>query len=183
VTPHRNLDTFANRFGKRQKLARLLWNITAALLYRTSPRPCHGWRRFLLRRFGAKIGAGAKPYPKAIIWAPWNLTLGERCWLADGVDYYNVAPIVIGDDAVISQRAVLCTGTHDFRSPTFPLVAKPIRVGNGAWVAAEAFVGPGVEIGEGGIVGARACTFRDVPPWTIVTGNPASEVKQYEMNG
>jgi putative colanic acid biosynthesis acetyltransferase WcaF len=177
----RNLGDYRNRFGFRQKLARSLWGTVCLLLYRPSPRTCHGWRRFLLRCFGAKVGRGAKPYPKAIIWAPWNLTLGARCWLADGVDCYSVAPITIGDDAVVSQRAVLCAATHDYRSSTFPLVAKPIIIGRGAWVAAEAFIGPGVTLNEGAVAGARAFVNRDVPAWAVVVGNPAVVVKTYTL--
>jgi putative colanic acid biosynthesis acetyltransferase WcaF len=182
MTRRRDLGTYANRFGRGQKLARLLWNTVRATLYRFSPRPCHGWRRFLLRSFGATVGRAAKPYPGAAIWAPWNLTLGERCWLADGVDCYSVDRITIGDDAVVSQRAVLCAASHDYRSASFPLVTRPVVVGRGAWVAAEAFIGPGVTIGEGGVVAARACVTRDVPAWTVVAGNPAAEVKRYSLD-
>ena len=115
------------------------------------------------------------------MWAPWNLTLGEHSCLADGVDCYCVAPITVGAFAVVSQRAFLWRATHDHTDPAFPLVPKPITIGERAWVAAEAFVGPGVTVGAGAVVGARGVVVKDVPPWAIVAGNPAREVGRRVM--
>lgn len=168
--------------GWMNKLARVAWAVVWTTLYRPSPRPLHGWRRFLLRCFGAKIGANAHPYPASWVWAPWNLEMGDHACLADGVDCYSVAPVRLGRSALVSQRAFLCAATHDYNDPTFPLVAKPITVADGAWVAAEAFVGPGVTVGEGAVVGARACVTRNVEPWAVVAGNPARVIKRRVMN-
>lgn len=181
--PAPDLSQYRNRLGLRNKLARLAWAITWAVLFRPSPRPLHGWRRFLLRCFGAKVGQGAHPYPRAWVWAPWNLDMGEHSCLADGVDCYSVAPIRLGRSALVSQRAFLCAATHDYTDPDFPLIPKPITVEDGAWVAAEAFVGPGVTVGVGAVVGARACVVKDVEPWAIVAGNPARFVKRRELKG
>ena len=178
--PGRDLTEFRNRLGRRNQLARLAWGVARVLLYRPSPRPCHGWRRWLLRRFGATVGVGAKPYPGAVVWAPWNLTLGDHAWLADGVDCYSVAPISIGAHAVVSQRAVLCAATHDYADPAFPLVARPITIADGAWVALEAFVGPGVSVGVGAVVGARACVTKSVGAGEVVAGNPARVIRRRE---
>lgn len=164
--------------GFGNKLARALWMSVYYVLYWPSPRPFHAWRRFLLRLFGAKVGKGALPYRRAMIWAPWNLAMGERSVLGDGVDCYCVAPIEIGDGAVVSQRAFLCTASHDFDDPGFALVAAPIQVRAQAWVCAEAFVGPGVEIGEGAVVAARAVVTRDLEPWSVVGGNPAKVLRK-----
>jgi len=174
----RNLSGYRNRLGCRNKLARVVWGVTWRLLFRPSPKLMHGWRRFLLRCFGARIGVGAHPYPTAWVWAPWNLEMGDNSCLADGVDCYSVALIQLGRSSLVSQRAFLCGATHDYTDPAFPLVPKPITIADGAWVAAEAFIGPGVTVGEGAVVGARACVTQDVEPWTVVVGNPARMVKR-----
>ncbi len=160
------------------KLGRGLWGVVWLLLYRPSPRPMHGWRRFLLRCFGARIGRGAKPYPSATVWAPWNLEMGEGSTLGDSVDCYSVALVQIGPGASVSQRAYLCAASRDVDDPAHPLMTAPIRIGAHGWVAAEAFIGPGVTIGEGGVVAARGVAVRDVPAWAVVGGNPARVLKQ-----
>lgn len=171
--PGRNLASYHNPLGRRNQFARVAWGCVWLLLFRPSPRPFHAWRRFLLRCFGATVGRGVRPNPGCRVWAPWNLTVGDNSWLADGIDCYSVAEIVLGRDVVVSQRAFLCTASHDYADPAFPLISAPIRIQDSAWVAAEAFIGPGVEIGEGAVVAARACVTKSVEPWTVVSGNPA----------
>lgn len=164
--------TFDNR------VRRLAWNMAWTALCRLSPVAAHGWRRAVLRTFGASVGAGAHVYPRAAIWAPWNLRIGLRSCLADGSTCYNVAPVVIGDDVVVSQDAYLCTASHDYNRRSFPLVAAPVTLEAAAWVAAGAFVSPGVTVHRGGVVGARAVVTRDVAAWTVVAGNPARVVNR-----
>jgi putative colanic acid biosynthesis acetyltransferase WcaF len=136
----------------------------------------HGWRVLILRLFGATIGARAHVYPSTIIWAPWNLVMERGACLGPGVICYNVANVTLGEQALVSQRAHLCTASHDFNSPVFALVTAPIGVGAGAWICAEAFVGPGVTIEYGAIVGARGVATRTVEALNIVAGNPARVV-------
>lgn len=168
---HESLQlTVANRIG------RTLWSLVWLLLYRTSPRPMHFWRRWLLRLFGARIGAGARSYSRVRIWAPWNLTMGAYSCLANDVDCYCVAPVTLGAYAVVSQYAYLCAATHDIRDPSFPLVVAPIVIEDEAWVAAGAFVGPGVRIGEGAVVGARSVVMEDVPAWTVMASGELREI-------
>lgn len=160
----------------RNRAARALWGVVWLLLYRPSPRVLHGWRRFLLRAFGARIGRGAHPYPSCRIFAPWNLTMGDHSCLSFGVDCYCVDRIEIGAHAVVSQYSFLCTASHDARTTAMPLTTAPIVIGARAWVAADVFVGPGVTVGEGAFLRARSTAFRDVPPWTVAEGLPARPV-------
>ncbi len=172
-----DLSQFRSELSLANRLGRGLWGVVWLFLFRPTLRPFHAWRCFLLRLFGAKLGRGVRVYASARIWAPWNLTMGDFSVLGDYVDCYNVAPIEIGAHSVISQYSFLCAATHDPDQPAFPLIAKPIRIGARAWVAADAFVGPGVTVGEGAIVGARASVFKDVAPWIVVGGNPARKIR------
>jgi len=168
VRPYRpSPHSLANR------AVRALWGAVWLLLFRPSPKPLHGWRRMLLRLFGARIGHGAVVHASARIWAPWNLEMGPLACLSHRVDCYAVDRIRIGARAVVSQYSFLCAASHDIDQPDMPLIHAPITIGDHAWVAADVFVGPGVTIGEGAVVGARASVFKSVPPWTVVAGNPA----------
>jgi len=146
-------------------------------LFRPTPPPLHGWRRMLLRGFGANIAEGCHIYSDARVWAPWNLHMASQACLGPRVICYSMAPIYLGERAIVSQGAHLCTGSHDYASPSFHLIAKPITIGADAWVCAEAFVGPGVQIGEGAVIGARAVVIRSQPAWTVCAGNPACPLK------
>jgi putative colanic acid biosynthesis acetyltransferase WcaF len=159
------------------RLARGLWGVAWLVLFRPTPRVLKGWRRAVLRAFGAQIGPGAVIQASARVWAPWNLTMGRHSCVGEWVNCYAVAPIRIGAYATVSQYSYLCAASHDIDSPDMALTTGPIEIGEHAWVAADAFIGPGVTIGEGGVVGARSSAFRDVPPWTVVAGNPARPLR------
>jgi putative colanic acid biosynthesis acetyltransferase WcaF len=166
----------------RSKLARLVWTLFYSLLFRPSPPwALRTWRIVLLRAFGAKIGKGCRIDPSCRIWAPWNLSVGDYVALAKNVDCYCVSRIKIGTNVAVSQRSFLCTASHDISSLTRPLIHKPIHIQDHVWVCAQAFVGPGVTVGEGAIVGACAVVTKDVVPWTIVAGNPARFIKKREI--
>lgn len=160
------------------RLIRALWGITWLFLFRLSPRPFYGWRRFLLRVFGARIGHGAIVHASARVWAPWNLEMGTNSCLSFGVECYAVDRITIGSYATVSQFSFLCAAGHDIDSADMTLTTAPIVIGDHAWVAADAFIGPGVTIAEGAVVGARASVFKDVPPWMVVAGNPARRIRR-----
>jgi len=162
------------RITQQNRALRMLWNLIQATLYRHSPTVLHGWRCWLLRCFGANIQEGAHPYPKARIWAPWNLTMQSHSCLADDVDCYCVAAISVGAHATVSQYSYLCSASHDYRDRAMPLVVAPIVIEAEAWIAADVFVGPGVRIGEGAVVGARSTVMHDVEPWSVVAGPTAS---------
>ncbi len=168
----RSPHSFANRF------ARVAWALASSILFRLSPKPCHAWRRMLLRMFRANIGRGARVHPSCRIWAPWNLHMGDHSCLGPHSDCYCVAPISIGAHGTVSQYAYLCAASHDFEQPNMPLITAPIDIGSQAWICAGAFIGPGVSVAEGAVVGARAAVFHDVDPWTVVRGNPATLVRK-----
>ena len=159
------------------KLARVAWGVVYSVLFRPSPRPLHGWRRALLRLFGAKVASGAKVMPRAKVWGPWNLELGRNTTIADEVDVFCVGHVSVGDNTTVSQYAYLCSATHDHTHPRFPMMPMPIVIGGSCWVAADCFVGPGVTIGDGTVVAARSTVVRDLPSWSVCVGSPAKAVK------
>ncbi len=166
----------ARREWTRSELAgRVLW-AACRPLFRWSPRLCWGWRCWLLRLFGARVGAHVHIHPSARVFIPWNLEIGD--WSSVGFDalIYNLGPARIGSRATVSQRAHLCGGTHDFRDDAMPLIKSPIVVGDDVWICADAFVGPGVTVGSRAVVGARAVVVKDVSEGEIVAGNPARPV-------
>ena len=135
----------------------------------------------MLRLFGAHVGRRVQIMPSVQIWAPWNLSLGDFATVSHGVDLYNVDRIEIGAHATVSQRAFLCTATHDIDHPHMPLVTAPIRIGAGAWICAEAYVHPGVTIGADAVAGVRAVVLHDVPSGQVVGGNPAKFLRMREV--
>lgn len=162
----------AGKYSPRELVGRFLWACCGPF-FRWSPRLCWGWRRFLLRIFGAKVGREVHIHPSARVFLPWNLEIGD--WSSVGFDalLYNLGPMKIGERVTISQRAHLCGGTHKFREDSMPLVRSPISIGDEAWICADAFVGPGVDVGPRAVVGARSVAMKNVAPGAIVMGNPA----------
>lgn len=168
-------------FSLGNRLARLVWGAAWLVLARWTPPPLHGWRRLVLRVFGTKVAPGARVHASVSVWLPTNLELGENCLIGPGVKLYNQGHISIGARTVISQGAHLCASSHDVSDPHFQLVLRPITIGAGCWVAAEAFVGPGVSMGDGAVLAARGVLFEDAKPGTIYRGNPAIEVKTRKL--
>ena len=165
-------------FSLRHRLFRAAFILCWALLARWTPPPLHGWRRMVLRAFGARLHPTARVYSSARIWYPPHLEMGAHSVLAGRVNCYAMDRITIGSYCVISQGAELCGGTHLVDDPDFQLVTRPIAIGDYAWIAADAFVGPGVRIGKGAVLGARALTMRDLEPWGVYAGNPARLLRQ-----
>lgn len=173
-----NIEVYRDSLTLGNKLRRLFWNICCFLLFRPFPGPLFWrWRNLVLRMFGARIGKGCKISNTCKIWAPWNLYIGKYVCLGPGSNMYSADMITIKDKVTISQEAYICTASHDISYLNKPLVTKPIVIEQYAWVCADAFVGMGVTIGQGAVVGARAAVFKDVEPWTVVGGNPAKFIK------
>ena len=169
-------------FRGRSGLYVLLWWLVRDTLFLMSPQPLYGWRRWLLRLFGARIGRNVLIRPTVRITYPWKLRIDDEAWIGDFVELYTLGDIHVGAHAVISQNSYICTGSHDFRKIGFDIYAKPIVVEPQAWVAADVFVGPGVTIGYGAVIGARSTLMKDAPPLKILTGNPAVVVGERTLN-
>ncbi len=186
VAPNRKyqqLDQFKIPPGFRGRSAAWvqLWWCVQATLFALSPQVMYGWRRWLLRLFGASIGKSAVIRPGVRVTYPWKLTVGDYCMIGDGVELYTLGEIEIGDCVVISQRSYICTGSHDYTRPTFDIFARKVVIESEAWLAADVFVAPGVRIGYGAVIGARSSVFRDVPPGMRCVGTPARVVGMRTM--
>ncbi|KAB2888856.1 MAG: putative colanic acid biosynthesis acetyltransferase [Desulfobulbaceae bacterium] len=181
-----SLDIHRNRavkkYGVHEIFLRVAWMI-AHPLFRFSPRTFFWWRRALLRLFGAKIGSEVHVYNTATIYMPWNLEIHEWSSVGEHVYIYNLGKITIGQKVTISHRAHLCAGTHDYTKSDMPLQKLPITILDQAWVCSDAFIGPGVTIGEGAVLGARAVIVKDVPAWQVMAGNPARPIKTRVISG
>lgn len=164
-------------FRGRSAVVVQLWWLVQSTLFAWSPQFLYGWRRFLLRLFGAKIGENVLIRPSVLVTYPWKLTIGDHCWVGDQVELYTLGNIQIGAHTVISQRSYICTGSHDFSSPAFDIYAKPIVIEEQVWIATDVFVAPGVTIGRGAVIGARSTVLNDLPAGKICYGNPAIVIK------
>ena len=176
-----SIDVHANRLARKwtrsEQFGRILWSVVWPL-FRLSPRTMWGWRVALLRLFGADIEKDVHIHPSVAIEVPWNLTIGQYVAIGHRAILYNLGRVEIGSETTISQGAHLCGGTHDYKKLGFPLVKSPILIGKGAWICADAFIGPNVQIGDRSIIGARAVVTRNVPPDSIVAGNPARLIRK-----
>ncbi len=159
----------------------LLWDLVQDWLIRPSPHAAYAWRRLLYRLFGATIGRQVLIRRSVRCNYPWRVEIGDRAWIGDEATLYALDRITIGCDAVVSQQAYLCTGSHDAGDPAFGLVVKPVVVEPGAWVALGALVMPGVTVGAGAVVGARAVLTHDAQPWMVHLGCPATVVGPREL--
>lgn len=169
---HRANDNYESaEYGKR-----VLW-MAMRLILRLVPRFLYGFRNAVLRSFGAKIGQSVRIYPDVDIFFPWNLEIGDEVTIGPRVQLYSLGKIIIGDGTMISYGAHFCAGTHDYTKVNLPLLKPEIRLGKGIWVCADAFFGPGVEIGDFSIVGARSVVLKSFPEFTILGGNPARKIK------
>ena len=177
-----DLSEYESHFSRSNKLGRICWGITYCILFRPF---CsgffRGWRNFVLRIFGAKLSSQVNIYASATIWAPWHLEMGENACLGPYVKCYNQGKISIGANTVVSQDSYLCASSHDITDSKHALILKPIVIEDQVWVASDAFIGPGVTVKQGAVVGARSAVFKDVDAWTVVGGNPAKFIKKREI--
>lgn len=177
-----DLTSFTVPKGFRGRPAWLvqLWWMVQALLFRASPQVLYGWRRFLLRLFGAKVGKNVIVRPTVRITYPWKVSIGDNSWIGDEVNIYSLGPVVIGSNSVISQKSYLCTGSHDYRRSDFAIFYKPITIGDQVWIATDVFIAPGVEVGDGAVVGARSSVFNNLEGGFVYAGHPLKRVRKRE---
>ncbi len=160
-------------FRGRSAIIVQLWWLVQATLFRLSPQPMYGLRRWLLRAFGARVGRGVLVRPTASVTYPWKVSIGDYAWVGDDVVLYSLGEISIGNHAVVSQKCYLCAATHDYQQPDFPIFARPVVIEDECWIAADVFIAPGVTVGRGAVIGARSSVFADVPPMMVARGSPA----------
>lgn len=173
------LDLQANRsarkYSRAEQFRRLLW-AGGQWLIKLSPRPCFGWRRSVLRAFGAKIGPHVHVYPSTRFYMPWNVEIEEWAGIGEDVFIYSLGHVKIGRCVTVSYRTHICAGTHDFEDPALPLLKPSVVIAESAWIGTDAFIGPGVTVGDWALVGARAVVVKNVEPATVVAGNPARTI-------
>jgi len=180
---YQRLDLFSVSPGLRGRspLAVQMWWLAQATLFRGSPQIAYGFRRWLLRRFGARVGKKVLIRPSATITYPWKVSIGDYSWIGDDVVLYSLSSIDIGDHVVVSQRSYVCAADHDPALRDFPIRERPVRIESGAWIATDVFVGPGVTVGTGAVVGARSSVFKSIPAATVCHGNPCRPVRMRSM--
>ena len=167
----RNYKSSNYNRGKSKWLV-MIWWLLQAIAFPLSLHNFNNFRCWLLRLFGAKIGHGVVIRPTARFTYPWKISIGNYSWIGDNVVLYSIDRIAIGSHTVISQKSYLCTASHDFCDPSFPTTTSPIRIGNGAWIATDCFIAPGVTIGANAVIGARSSVFRDIPQQQVAWGSP-----------
>ena len=174
-----DLKTFKlpKNFRGRNAFIVQLWWLVQSIFFRTSPQFLYGWRNFLLRLFGAKIGKKVIIRPSVKITYPWKLSIGNYSWIGDDVDLYTLGEIAIGNHVVISQRSYICTGSHDYLKTDFPIYQKPIIICDQVWIATDVFIAPGITIGEGSVIGSRSSVYKDIPSNKICIGTPAKIIR------
>ncbi len=154
-----------------------LWWLVEASFFRLSPQFMYGWRRFLLRSFGAKVGRNVNVRSSVRTQFPWKVRIGDYSWIGDDVVLYSLGEIDIGRNAVVSQKCYICTGSHHYERPDFAIYSQPVHIQDECWLATDVYVAPGVVIGKATVVGARSSVFKSLPCNKICVGSPAIPVK------
>lgn len=177
-TPYQvDLTKSATHWPLSLKIKRAVWQYVLRPIFFATPGSANALRIGILRAMGAKIGHTCLIQPKVNVLMPWNLHIGNCVAIDHHVEIYNFALVTIKDMTVVSQRSYLCTGSHDYTHPHMPLIWKPITIGSECWVAAEVFVAPGVDIGNGTVIGARSVVTKNMPAWMVCAGNPCVPIK------
>lgn len=177
---YQDLSKFSvpDEFRGRGKILVQLWWLVDVLFFRASPQFMYGWRRFLLKVFGASVGKNVIIRPSAKITYPWKVSLGDNSWIGDDVVLYSLGRIAIGKNSVISQRSYICTGDHDMNSISFDIRARDVVIEDEVWLCTDVFVAPGVSICSGVVVGARSSVFKNLTKTGVYNGSPAKFIRE-----
>lgn len=176
---YQNLKNFEvpKDFRGKSKFIVQLWWIVEKTLFAWSPQFLYGWRRYLLRLFGAKIGKGVLLRPTVKITYPWKVSIDDHTWVGEDCILYSLGNITIGAHVAIAHGVYFNTGLHDYSVETFNIKSKPVVIEDQSWITNDVYIAPGVTIGKGCVVGARSSVFKDLPPNKICVGTPAKPIK------
>lgn len=178
------LDIGSNRivskYSNNEMIKRIFWTI-GIVFFKLTPRNFFLTRNSILKIFGAKIGKAVHIYPSATIYFPWNLTIGDYSAIGENALIYNLGSVEIGKNVTISHLAQICAGTHDYSEPDMPLLKPKIVIEDNVWICTQAFVGPGIIVKKGAVIGACAVLTKDSQPWKVYAGNPAKAIKDRIM--
>lgn len=173
-----DLSTYNNSwYQPGSLLKRVLWFVVNELVLKNPLNPSSTLKIFWLKCFGAQIGTNVVIKPSVNIKYPWKLKMGNHCWIGEGVWIDNLEQVSIGDNACISQGALLLCGNHNYKSPAFDLIVKPIILEPGAWIGAKSIVGPGVIVGSHAVLSLGSVATNNLEPYGIYRGNPATKIK------
>ncbi|WP_339882050.1 putative colanic acid biosynthesis acetyltransferase [Polaribacter vadi] len=177
---HQQLNKFKlpENFRGRNAFIVQLWWFVQGTLFRMSPQFMYGFRRFLLRIFGAKIGKKVIIRPSVKVTYPWKVSIGDYSWIGDDVVLYSLGEIDIGNNVVISQKSYICSASHDYTKVDFPIFSKRNIIEDDCWLATDVYIAPGVSIGKGVVVGARSSVYKNMPEGWVCYGNPAKPLKK-----
>lgn len=164
-------------FRGKSKIITQLWWIVQGTLFSWSPQAFFGWRRFLLRLFGAKIGKNTAIRSSVQVTYPWKVEIGDYTWVGDDCVLYSLGSIKIGSNVAIAHKVYFNTGGHDYQKPTFDIFSKPVVIEDECWITNDVYIAPGVTIGKGTVVGARSTVLTSLPPGKVCVGSPVKIIK------
>lgn len=170
------IDLYSPVFGLKNKFVRVIWGIVYLTIFRFTPTVFFTWRSIVMRLFNSDF-RNARIYPTARVWLPSNLVVGEGSTVGPNVNLYNQGVIKVGERVIVSQDSTVCASSHNYNDPIHPLLLLDVTIEDDVWICAEAFIGPGVKVGEGAVIGARAVLMKDAEPWSVYAGNPAVKIK------
>ena len=155
----------------------LLYNLCYSLFIRPTPRPLYKWRNCLYRIFGAKIGMGVRINSSTRIYYPWNVKIGNFCWIGDNCTLYSIDKIEIGNNVALAHNIFISAASHDINSIKFETIRQPVKICDEVWIASNAFISMGVTINRGAVIGSCAVVTKDMPEGYICLGFPAKPIR------